>query len=289
MQATCRQLLCCSPRRLFPCRSWRSAARRLAIALSVTGPLILLAPVVRLAAQKPGTLTGTVTAADATPLAHAQVRLVGTALAAVAGADGSFRVGGIPAGAQSLEVKLLGYAPLLLAVDIVSGETLNMRLVLATEGVPLPAVEVKASRAFVTPEMKGFAERRARGAGQFFTREEIVRMQARLLTDVLRRVPGMQIQSVNSAYGTSYAVQTGRSGGPVGTRVCPTLFYMNGSPFPLTTDVTIDHYVAPEEVIGIEVYNGAAQIPPQFNSGMYNAHCGVVVIWTRNGIEPSRR
>ena len=289
MQATCRQLLCCSPGRLFPCRSWRSAARRLAIALSLAGPLILLLPAVRLAAQNPGTLTGTVTADDATPLARAQVKVIGTTLATVGGLDGSFRLAGVPSGAQSLEVKVLGYTPLVLAVDILAGETLNLHLQLAAEAVPLPAVEVKASPVFVTPEMKGFAERKARGAGQFFTREEIVRMQARLLTDVLRRVPGMQIQSVNSAYGTSYTIQTGRSGGPVGARVCPVLFYINGTPFPLSTDVTIDHYVAPEEVIGLEVYNGTAQIPPQFNSGMYNAHCGVVVIWTRNGIEPGRR
>jgi len=42
---------------------------------------------------------------------------------------------------------------------------------------------------------------------------------------------------------------------------------------------------APEDVIAVEVYNGASQIPPEFQSTLLNARCGVVVIWTRVGNE----
>jgi hypothetical protein len=56
---------------------------------------------------------------------------------------------------------------------------------------------------------------------------------------------------------------------------------VNGTPFPVSNDLEINHYVAPDEVAAVEIYTGASQIPAQFNSSSLNAHCGVIVIWTR--------
>lgn len=108
-------------------------------------------------------------------------------------------------------------------------------------------------------------------------------MQPRLFTDVLRRVPGVQIQPVTGPFGTSYGVRMGRTPGVSGSRPCPVLYYVNGVPFPVAADIEINHFIGPDDVAAIEVYSGAARIPPQFHSSVHDARCGVIVIWTYSG------
>jgi hypothetical protein len=184
---------------------------------------------------------------------------------------------------QTIEVALLGYSPFALPVEVLSGESLNVKVLLSRNAsVTLNTVEVHADSANTTPLIKGFEARRARGGGTFFNRDEIAAMQPRQVTDVLRRVSGLRIDG----FGSGTVVQMGRNQAGMGNRLCPVVFYMNGSPFPLTEQASINTFVAPEEVVAVEVYNGASQIPMQFNSGMYNTRCGVIAIWTRSGPEP---
>ena len=42
---------------------------------------------------------------------------------------------------------------------------------------------------------------------------------------------------------------------------------------------SINDYVLPSEIAGIEVYRGAASLPAEFSG--YDARCGAVVIWTK--------
>jgi carboxypeptidase-like protein/TonB-dependent receptor-like protein len=224
-----------------------------------------------------------VTAANTMPISHARVRLIGTDLATVTRVDGAFQVAQVPTGRQTLEITMLGYTPKVMAVDIAAGATLYVSL--ALEPLALEPVKVTGDASF-SPGLGGFEERRARGNGRYFTRADIERMQARQVTDVLRRVPGMQIHIGSGAFsGGSQTAQTGRNVGGA-SRTCPMAYYVNGAPFRVSNDVPINHYVAPDDVAGIEVYTGASQIPPQFNSSMFNSRCGVVVIWTRNSLEP---
>ena len=245
--------------------------------------LSLLLPV-QVAAQAAGTLTGTVISEDSTPLAEARIRIAGTNPMVVSRKDGRFRLADVPPGDRVLEVRLLGYARVLQPLNIRPGETLHVRVVLTLVPVPLEAVEIEAVPALL-PAMRGFEERRAQGNGHFFNRQEIARMQPRVFTDVLRRVPGVLFQPNPGAFGPNETVRMDRTIGIAGARGCPVLFFVNGTPFPATRDISINEYVVPEDVIGIEVYNGSSQIPPQFQSNLLNARCGVVVIWTRMGNE----
>lgn len=42
---------------------------------------------------------------------------------------------------------------------------------------------------------------------------------------------------------------------------------------------TINDYVLPAEIAGLEVYTGAAALPAEFAG--YDARCGAAVIWTK--------
>jgi hypothetical protein len=243
------------------------------------GSLLVGLGALQLPAQSTGTLTGRVTAADGSPVAQAQIVVRGTPLRAVAATDGAFRLTGVPIQAQTLDVRMLGYAPRALDVDVLSDRPVDVHVVLVAVALPLGTIEV-SSDALVTPAMRAFHERRARGPGAFFTRDEIERMQPRVFTDILRRVPGLQIRPVRGGLGNNVSVQSRGS-------ECQMLFFMNGTAFPIPSDQPINHFVSPEEVVGVEVYNGSSEIPAQFNASRFNSRCGVIVIWTRHG--PERR
>jgi hypothetical protein len=248
---------------------------------------LFLVASVHAGSQEVGILTGTVTAVNSIPVARARVTISETLLATATDSNGAFRVSQIPAGMRVLEIRMLGYAPLALPVEVLAGETLNLELALSPEAVVLKPVEVDAGTS--DRALRGFTARRARGAGRYFDEEELARMQPRVFTDILRRIAGVQIQPGIERYGTGSSVQIGRNSGGMGARTCPVEFFVNGSPFPSARDGNINHYIAPEEVVAVEVYNGAAQIPQEFSSGAYNTRCGVVVIWTRSGPEKDRQ
>jgi hypothetical protein len=229
-------------------------------------------------AQDSGALIGTVTNTDKTPLHHVRVRLLATSLETESSSDGIFRLHGIPAGTYNLELRLLGFAVKIQPVTIESGATLRLPIELAASATAIDTVSIRAPA--IPPHLRDFEERRARGSGRYFTREQIDKMHARQVTDVLRRIPGFQFQPSRT---DGYSVQTGRTG----TRICPIMYYINGSPFPVGADQTINSFVEPAAVDAIEVYSGSSSVPAQFNSTMYNTRCGVVVIWTRQGVDRS--
>ena len=253
--------------------------------LLLAGALLLLP---RLDAQSTGALSGQIIADSATPLAQARVRIIGATNAVVSGSDGRFSLRAVPPGNQVLEVRRLGYVERVQWIKIVAGETLDLQIRMELVPVALKPVEVKGEAA-LWPAMEGFEERRARVNGHFFDRTEIARMQPRLFTDVLRRVPGVQIAASTGAFGGNEMVRMTRTIGVTGLRPCPVLFYLNGMPFQVAGDMSINQYVTPEDVVAIEVYSGTSQIPPEFLSNLLNSRCGVIVIWTRLGSEEDYR
>jgi hypothetical protein len=236
-----------------------------------------------LASQPGGTVAGIVTAANKMAIAQARVRVMGTALTTVTRVDGGFEFAQVPAGRQTLEITMLGYVPKVTALVIAPGETLAVNLVL--EPLALETVTVTADANSFAGK-GGFEERKARGTGRYFTRDDIKLMQARQVTDVLRRVPGMQIQFGDASFGGgTQRARAGRSASGSSSHPCVMTYYLNGSPFPLPADASINQYVATDDLAAIEVYTGSSQLPPEFNSSLYSARCGVVAIWTRGSLD----
>jgi hypothetical protein len=235
-----------------------------------------------LASQSVGTVSGIVTAAKQLPVAEARVRVVGTGLATGTRMDGTFDVANVPAGQQTLEITRIGYSPKTMLIRVIAGQTFNASVVL--EAFALETVTVTAD-ADSSPGIRGFMERKARGSGWYFTGEDISLMQPRQVTDVLRRVPGMQIEVGGGTLGGGNpTARTGRNvsgaGGP-----CNMAYYLNGSPLSLTPDLSINHFVAADDLAAVEVYTGSAQIPPEFNSSLHGSRCGVVAVWTRSSLD----
>ncbi|MFL5597665.1 MAG: carboxypeptidase regulatory-like domain-containing protein [Gemmatimonadaceae bacterium] len=261
--------------------NFRQFAHRVPITLAAVFFAVTISPA-GLLSQAAGTLSGTVTAANKLPVAQARVRVLGTELATTTRTDGAFDVARVPAGRQELQVLMVGFTPAAMVIEIVAGDTLKVSVVL--EPIPLEPVTISADRNFFVG-MAGFEERKARGSGRYFTRDDIKLMQPRQLTDVLRRVPGMQIETVvGGLSGGSPTARTGRNISGANSP-CVMAYYVNGSPLPVSSDISINHFVAADDVAAMEVYTGSSQIPPEFNSSLYGARCGVVAIWTRSSLD----
>jgi hypothetical protein len=252
------------------------------LCIGASGSLLLGAASVS-AQVDSGRVSGTVGAADGLPLVNAQILVVGSEARTITGRGGHFDLSALPTGRHLLEVSYIGHETQEIAVEIATGATEWIEVLLKVEPVPLEEVAVVGRGGF-SPEMAGFHQRRERGTGFYFTREEISSMRARTVTDVLRRVPGASIESIPGSFGNRQAIQMGRTTGVSGGRRCEAIYIVNGQYFPISTDVGINGFVRADEIEGMEVYSGSSRIPPQFN--VNNARCGVIVIWTRNG--PSR-
>jgi iron complex outermembrane receptor protein len=99
-------------------------------------------------AQGGGAVEGRVVGARGAPVAAARVAVRGTSLAATTGADGRYRIGGVPAGRHTLVATALSHAPSTLTVEVRGGEAASADFTLQVEALALEGVNaIVGSRA----------------------------------------------------------------------------------------------------------------------------------------------
>lgn len=205
------------------------------------------------------------------PVVGAAVRLKGreTMLERVTDDAGRFLFEEAPAGRQLFEVEHISYGVQSDSLMVPEGRSLDLRVQVARNPVQLaPLTVVVRSPVLVNA---GFYSRREDGFGEFLTRNELARHETSPLSLVVGALPG--VRKIAGPFGTSQ-LRMARSTLPTGCRI---QYYLDGVPT-LLGPVGIDE-IPTYDVEGIEVYRGASEVPPQFNTG--NALCGVIVVWTR--------
>ena len=215
-------------------------------------------------------LTGVVRDTVGGTVRNARVAVAGTALAATTDSAGAFRIGGVVAGSQTLEVRALGFSPARVRVVARAGAPTDVPVTVGRAQV-LPTVAV-VDRARKPLDISGFEERRRGGPGYFLTQEEIERRQPFVPTDVLRTIPGIRIQQMPD--GKKYLVIP-RGGAGAG---CNPAVYLDG--MIMGGGATeLDDWVRAQEIRAVEVYASFATVPQEYR--VANSTCGVVLIWTR--------
>jgi TonB family protein len=214
-----------------------------------------------------GGIVGVVTDSAGARVAGAQVTIVGIRGRAETGADGSFRMAGVPAGGQTLIARRIGFRPESLAVTVRQGIIPELTLRMTPTPQLMPPMVVEGIRARPTGRLRGFNERRALGMGHFFTAADIERRKPNLVSDLLRTVPGVNINRINGQNVVSFRGQR-----------CAPLVWVDGSPASaayLDPDMFTPHSLA-----GIEVYAGPATVPAEMMWVRSKGACGVIALWT---------
>jgi carboxypeptidase family protein len=206
---------------------------------------------------------------------------------------------------RSAPVQLILPADEVSVIDMVVGRP---TVVASAESAPVVAAVAPvavAPRASRNRAMAEFERRRRRGNGEYLTREQIDRMHASRLTDLLRTLPGVTVEANESGAlvvelrrsksltfepvpvarndsTVSPATAAAQMSGQLSVRKCPASFQVDG--LAIDGGATVDIEVRPETIEAIEVYSGG-QVPIEV--GAHNAECGVVLIWTRAFAERS--
>ncbi|MGE5400458.1 MAG: carboxypeptidase regulatory-like domain-containing protein, partial [Ignavibacteriales bacterium] len=145
--------------------------------------LILTAFLATDLAQTTGTIRGTVTQSDGTPVSYATVALVNTPMGAASDAQGRYTIANVPEGTYQLRASAIGYKAVTTSVTVTGGRTashnftlsadvLNLQEIVVTGTIsPIPKLESSVAISTITPR-------------------ELEQANPRSTTEALRYVPG---------------------------------------------------------------------------------------------------
>ena len=225
--------------------------------------------------------------------------VVGTGgLKVVTSRDGRFHLAGVPVGPQVLLFRLIGYQPQQWDHVFAAADSIGVEIVMGRGVQWLPTITTVSRQPQASPKMAGYYQRKELGFGTFIEDSLLRSREHSLLSDVLRRVPGLTMGYLGD--GGGYGVMMSRAmttrTRPIGASArtpeereagtrCYAQVYLDGirvyAPGQLTGDkrgFSIDQFRV-SDVQAIEIYKGAASTPAQFNAT--GSACGTIVLWTR--------
>lgn len=221
--------------------------------------------------------SGTAFSTDGLPLSGVRVEFTAATIApARAESDeaGRFQLRRSPMTEGIVIARRIGYRPD--SVRVRAGETtVTIRL----ERIPVALETVRVvGRRDLTGPMAGFYRRmQTGGGGRFITLAEIDRRNATQMSDVLRMVPGLRIET------RGFTNQVRMRGSR-----CAPLVWLDGNPM-FAGEVDLDAW-DPRSFDGIEIYSGPATVPVEFHGNQrMSSGCGTIVLWSRRGEVRERR
>lgn len=189
-------------------------------------------------------------------------------------------------------------------LDLALTDTLVVEIHLSGTEVLLEPVRVVArSIPRSSPMLSGFYRRMDAGMGRYITRDDVERRGAMYVSDLLVTLPGVRLGAWSPSgrqIFMSRSIKTGGGGCPVqffvdnvhvnrtrglnltGTGTRDTAAASGGG-VAVIQQASIDEYVDPAAIEGIEVYSGIGSVPAEFMT--QDARCGTVVVWTRRGYQ----
>jgi len=239
--------------------SWTVSARH---AVCAIGALAALASPAR-AQRRTGSLEGIVRDDGGMPIAGVEVTAVKQGIVARSDSVGRFFLTALASGALDLTFRRLAFEPVVVTIDLAADDTTEVEVKLTVVAQRLTGVVVN-DRAPKKRVLEGFEARRRQGIGYFITRAQIEKRDPRLLSDMLRMIPGTILIAGDAG---RISLRFTRS-----ARNCPPQFFVDGIQ---ASGMGIDD-ISPSDVEGVEIFAGAAGLPSEYGRMRSTSNCGTV-------------
>jgi iron complex outermembrane receptor protein len=190
----------------------------------------------------------------AAPLAGAAVTVVGTTLSTATDAEGRYRLESVPAGARTLEVRLVGYALATKTLEVPAAGEVTADFSLTTAVTQLAGVTVVGTRRDITERRERLAQ--IPGSVALVPSEQIRSTRQANLKDVLQFTPGVYVQPRFGAADESQISVRG-SGLRNNFHARGINLLVNGMPYRNADGFTDFESLELLTTEGIEVYKGA--------------------------------
>jgi hypothetical protein len=240
-------------------------------------------PARRTAAAAPrttGVIDGAVADTALRPVSFAEVTILRTEIKLQTNAQGRFRFNDVPPGQYLLIVRRIGFRPISSIIQVGIRDTLRLSFTMEPAIQTLDQVVVTEERRSL--RMIEFEQRRQQGWGFFITGEQIEKRNLPVAADYLRLAPSISLAPSHNASGIPDLVAISkREGGSIygdGAGACAMQIVIDNIPMP--PRFPLELLPTPKEIAGIEVYDGPATVPAQFNG--LDRRCGMVLVWTKD-------
>lgn len=227
-------------------------------------------------------LAGTVVDHADRPLTAAEIRAGGQV--AITDRRGRFRITGLADSVTRLEVRRVGYLPeateIVRAPDVVE---IRVNVQLRSAAVMLAPIIVEGERRDRRLHTAGFYERRNAQLGAFLDAEQL-RAIGGSYAAVFTSIPSADFNT--GKYGA--IIPMGRTMTSGGMQRCMMRVYLDGRLVTEIAEVGINGVIPKDELLAMEVYPRASQVPSQYLPTSPGAACGAVLLWSRP-YDPSPR
>jgi hypothetical protein len=189
--------------------------------------------------------------------------------------QGRFALERVTPGLVEIRFERLGYEPRTAVMIVQPGVTQDVLAQMSTQPIPLAPIQVVAVRSPYL-ERNGYYERTVRTWGTQFGPAEIAALMPADLSELIYRVPAVEVEGGRNVGSPATVVSRRRSGGT--EAACRLDIYLDG--------VRMENYdfnqLPPMQVEALEVYQGL-DVPVQFQRRSSESGCGIVLIWTKRG------
>jgi hypothetical protein len=191
-------------------------------------------------------------------------------------ATGTVTLSYLPEGETLLRIRKVGFEVSTMLVSISPDDTVPLTVLLKRSSQLLPTVFTTDSSVTtrLSPGLREFEMRRARGGGYFITEAELRKNDTKMMTSIVRTVAGVKVLCNRS--GSSCIPASPRQGGrnALTNGGCPLEIYTDGV---LGVENNLER-MRVDQYAAVEVYS-AAQAPLQYSKT--GSNCGVMLLWTR--------
>ena len=155
-----------------------------------------IVPSIPLVAQDVGRVVGRVVEAEqGSPIAGAQLEVLGTAITTISALDGRYALQAVPAGPISIRVRMIGFAPkVVTGVVVPAGGTIPQDIALAASAVQLAEISVSAEAERGTVSRALDEQRNANNIVSAVTSEQIKKSPDSDAGQAVQRVSGVTVQ-----------------------------------------------------------------------------------------------